>query len=112
MAQVIENCLSSKSTSFNEIPIVDVGPLLDGSGAHSVARQIGNICENVGFLYIKNHGVPASLVRDVYRLSRKFFDLPFEVKNRLNIVNSGQTLRGYIPMYGENVDPQNTKDFK
>ncbi|WP_369958888.1 isopenicillin N synthase family dioxygenase [Pseudomonas benzenivorans] len=112
MTQVIEECLSSKSTSFSEIPVVDIGPLLDGSDAQSVAAEIGNICEHVGFLYIKNHGVPNSLIEDVYRLSRKFFDLPFEVKDKLNIVNSGQTLRGYIPMYGENVDPQNTKDFK
>lgn len=112
MTQVIEECLSSKSTSFSEIPVVDIGPLLDGSDAQSVAAEIGNICENVGFLYIKNHGVSSSLIEDVYRLSRKFFELPFEAKNQLNIVNSGQTLRGYIPMYGENVDPQNTKDFK
>lgn len=112
MVQMIESCLISKSTSFNEIPIVDIGPLLDGSDANSVARQIGHICENIGFLYIKNHGVPTSLVQDVYRLAQDFFAQPFEVKNRLNIVNSGQTLRGYIPMYGENVDPTNTKDFK
>lgn len=112
MAQTLESCLASKSTSFNEIPIVDIGPLLDDSDASSVARQIGYICENIGFLYIKNHGVPASLIKDVYRLSREFFAQPFEAKDRLNIVKSGQTLRGYIPMYGENVDPKNTKDFK
>ena len=27
-------------------------------------------------------------------------------------MNSGLTLRGYIPMYAENVDPANTRDFK
>lgn len=112
MTQTIESCLTSKSTSFHEIPIVDIAPLLDGSDVSLVARQIGDICENVGFLYIKNHGVPSSLIEDVYRLSQEFFAQPFEIKNQLNIVNSGPTLRGYIPMYGENVDPKNTKDFK
>ncbi|WHH49641.1 2-oxoglutarate and iron-dependent oxygenase domain-containing protein [Pseudomonas sp. Ap32] len=112
MTQSIESCLTSKSTSFHEIPIVDIAPLLDGSNVSLVARQIGDICEKVGFLYIKNHGVPSSLVKDVYRLSREFFAQPFDVKDQLNIVKSGPTLRGYIPMYGENVDPKNTKDFK
>ena len=48
----------------------------------------------------------------MYLVTRQFFDLPFEAKDRLNVVNSGPTLRGYIPMYAENVDPANTRDFK
>src|SRR3546814_20699450 len=38
--------------------------------------------------------------------------MPFDKKNMMNVVNSGPTLRGYIPMYAENVDPENTRDFK
>lgn len=112
MTQVTDNRLASKQTSFTEIPIVDIAPLMDGSAPLDIARQIGHICENVGFLYIKNHGIPKVLIEDMYRLSKTFFELPFEDKDRLNVVNSGQTLRGYIPMYGENVDPENTRDFK
>ncbi|MFD2883888.1 hypothetical protein ACFS4T_19115 [Pseudomonas lini] len=42
----------------------------------------------------------------MYALTKKlFFKLPFEEKNKLNVVNSGLTLRGYIPMYAEKRRP-------
>lgn len=108
----LEAQLNSKCISFSEIPIVDIGTLIDDSDALSVANKIGDILQNVGFLYIKNHGVDPQLIADAYRESRAFFNLPFAEKDRVNIKHSGQTLRGYIPMYAENVDPENTLDFK
>ena len=108
----IDSRLASKSTTFSEIPIIDVTALIDGSDPMKVADEIGYVCENIGFLYIKNHGVDPQLIKDAYALAEAFFKLPIEQKQQLNIINSGQTLRGYIPMYGENVDPENTRDFK
>jgi isopenicillin N synthase-like dioxygenase len=104
--------LASRQTAFSEIPIIDIAPLFDGSDPQGVARQIGDVCEDVGFFYVKNHGVPADLVERMYSATRQFFDLPFETKQRLNVANSGETLRGYIPPYGENADPNNTRDLK
>ncbi|WP_036230843.1 isopenicillin N synthase family dioxygenase [Marinobacterium jannaschii] len=112
MTVLVDRSLQSKTTSFHEIPVVDIAALIDNSDPERVAREIGDICENIGFLYVRNHGVPAELIREVYDLTEAFFALPFEEKERLNIVRSGPTLRGYIPMYGENVDPENTRDFK
>jgi len=108
----IDSSLQSKTTSFSEIPVIDVAPLIDGSDPQKVADQLAFVCENIGFLYIKNHGVDKQLIADMYQLTQQFFALPLEEKQKLNIINSGQTMRGYIPMYGENVDPDNTKDFK
>ena len=48
----------------------------------------------------------------MYAVTQAFFDLPLAAKEKLNIIHSGPTLCGYIPFYGENVDPQNTHDFK
>ena len=104
--------LHLKATSFTEVPVIDVASLIDGSDPDSVAKQLAHVCENIGFLYIKNHGVDKQLIKDVYAQSAAFFALPQAEKEQLNIVNSGQTLRGYIPLYGENVDPENTRDFK
>jgi len=104
--------LASKQTAFTEIPIIDISQLLNGENPLQVASQIGDACEKVGFFYIKNHGVDQQLIDEMYALSKAFFKLPYEDKNKLNVVNSGRTLRGYIPMYAENVDPANTRDFK
>ena len=112
MPDRIDSQLHSKTVSFDEIPVVDIGPLIDGTDPDGVAREIGYICENVGFLYVRNHGVAADLVGAAYKMAKEFFDLPFESKDRLNVKYSGEALRGYIPLYGENVDPENTRDFK
>lgn len=112
MSGNLKHSLNSKTTSFHEIPIVDLAPLVDGSDPLKVAKEIGNICENIGFLYVKNHGVSKVLIQEAYALSAEFFALPYEDKIKLNIVNSGETLRGYVPMYSENADPKNTKDLK
>ena len=77
---VIDARLDSKSVSFQEIPIVDVGSLIDGSDPQKVADEIGYICENIGFLYIRNHGVDAQLIKDVYAQTAAFFDLPLAEK--------------------------------
>jgi isopenicillin N synthase-like dioxygenase len=104
--------LASKQTAFTEIPVIDISPLIKGENPLLVASQIGEACEKVGFFYIKNHGVEQQLIDEMYTLTKRFFKLAPEEKNKLNIVNSGLTLRGYIPMYAENVDPANTRDFK
>jgi len=112
MATVVNECLSGKQIAYDEVPMVDIGPLLDGSDPEGVAREIGHICEHIGFLYVRNHGVPRQLVQDAYAVADEFFALPFEEKNRLNVVHSGPTLRGYIPIDGENVDPEHSRDIK
>lgn len=112
MTELFDIRLASKQTGFTEIPIIDISSLISGEDPLEVARKIGDACEKVGFFYIKNHGVEQQLIDEMYTLTKRFFKLPYEEKNQLNIVNSGLTLRGYIPMYAENVDPANTRDFK
>ena len=112
MTTNIHEYLKAQETNVDDIPVIDVSTLIDGSDPQSVAEKIGHVCENLGFLYIINHGVDKELMAKVKSYTEAFFALPLEEKQRLNIVNSGPTLRGYIPMYGENVDPEYTKDFK
>lgn len=112
MSAVSDSRLAFKQTAFNEIPIIDVSALVDGSDPQRVADQIGGICEKVGFFYIKNHGVSPDLVERMYQAAENFFALPFDAKQRLNVATTGVTVRGYIPTYGENADPENSRDFK
>ncbi|MCM5705777.1 isopenicillin N synthase family dioxygenase [Larsenimonas salina] len=108
----IDPRLASRTLSFEEVPVVDIGPLVDDSDPQKVAREIGKACETVGFFYIKHHGISRELIDAAYGQAEAFFSRPFEEKNRVNIVHSGQTLRGYIPTYAENVDPEKSRDFK
>jgi isopenicillin N synthase-like dioxygenase len=112
MALTLDSNLAGKRIAFSEIPVIDVAKLIDGSDKESVASQIGKACEEVGFFYVKNHGVPQDLIDRVYKATKEFFELPQEVKDRLHVAKSGPTLRGYIPPYGENADPKKTRDLK
>ncbi|SBS32175.1 2-oxoglutarate-dependent ethylene/succinate-forming enzyme [Marinomonas aquimarina] len=112
MSIELHSYLNAEETEVSSIPVVDVSTLIDGSDPDSVANKIGDVCENLGFLYIVNHGVSKELMDKVKSYTEQFFDLPLEEKQKLNIENSGETLRGYIPMFGENVDPDYTQDFK
>jgi len=108
----VDSRLASKQTAFEEIPLIDISALVDGSNPESVAKEIGKACAEVGFFYVKNHGIDQQLIDQMYAATKEFFDLPMDAKQRLNVANSGLTLRGYIPPYAENADPKNTKDFK
>jgi isopenicillin N synthase-like dioxygenase len=112
MSNAPANPFASKQTAFHEIPIIDIAPLVDGSDPEGVARQIGESCEQVGFFYVKNHGIPSELVKRMYAVTEEFFDLPVEAKNNVHVAKSGPTVRGYIPADAENADPTQTTDLK
>ena len=112
LAPLLADRLRAKRQSFDRIPLVDIAALVDGGDARPVAREIRWALTNVGFLYIRNHGIPPALIEAAYQASRSFFALPIKVKNALHIRHSGHSLRGYIPLFGENTDPGKTRDLK
>ncbi|MER9776555.1 2-oxoglutarate and iron-dependent oxygenase domain-containing protein [Mesorhizobium sp. M0220] len=108
----LDEKLRAKRRSFDRVPLVDLGPLVEGSDARSVAKEIRWALANSGFVYIKNHGVPARMIDETLAHARAFFDLPLEDKMKLHICYSGVALRGYIQFFGENADPAKTNDLK
>jgi isopenicillin N synthase-like dioxygenase len=82
--------LDNFMTSDNFVPVIDIAPYFSGAsdGKRRVADQIGRACREVGFYVIVGHGVDSVLVDDVERVSREFFDLPFEEKMRLHVGGS------------------------
>ena len=62
------------------IPTIDISPYLDGSNKTSVAEEINNACEDIGFFMIKNHGISQDLLSKVQAVSQQFFDLPLTTK--------------------------------
>lgn len=88
----------TKKVSTEEIPIVDVGRLVQGlpGGAADVAEQFTRAFKTIGFCYITNHGVPQSLIDRALAALPLFFDLPLEEKLKIPI---NQNQRGYLPMH-------------
>lgn len=63
----------AKSFSRDSIPVVDISPLRDGSDPLQVAKQLHAASQNLGFIYIKGHGIPQQLIDDATRSAFDFF---------------------------------------
>jgi len=82
--------------ALTEVPIIDVSPFMSGTpeGRQKVADEVGRACRDIGFMVISGHGVPSDLVTNTYDVSRRFFDLPVETKNKVHQPTPDQ-VRGY-----------------
>ncbi len=91
------------------VPIIDVSPLLslkvrktkrwssaDEDRFQKCIQNIRKACVDVGFFYVINHGIDESLQRSLEILSKKFFSLPIEIKNKIRMSLGGKAWRGYF----------------
>ncbi|MEM6694728.1 MAG: 2-oxoglutarate and iron-dependent oxygenase domain-containing protein [Pseudomonadota bacterium] len=108
----LDDSLRAQRASFDKIPVVDIAPLIDGSDPVRVAKEIRWALANAGFMYVKNHSIAPHVVAEAFDQTRAFFDLPLADKMALHIGQSGVAMRGYIEIFGENTDPEKTKDLK
>lgn len=67
-------------------PVIDFSGFLSGETTKMqiCAEQIGQACLTQGFFQIINHGVPSSLQKQMFQLSKDFFALPLEEKMKLD----------------------------
>ena len=64
------------------IPVVDLSDFLSGDKRRKekFVQELGKAYEDVGFVAVKNHGIPDDLIADLYKYVQKFFSLPREKK--------------------------------
>lgn len=64
------------------IPVVDLDFFVKGTAAQKqqFVADLGKAYEDVGFVAVKNHGIPDQLIRDLYKYVQAFFSLPAETK--------------------------------
>ena len=84
-------------TRGSPVPVVDVGPALDGTDPGAVAARVGEACESIGFLVVAGHGVDGSLVAAARAAGLAFFALPEAVKRRA-CPPDPTWFRGYEPV--------------
>jgi isopenicillin N synthase-like dioxygenase len=64
------------------IPVVDLSDFLSGDEGRKQAfvAALGKAYEEVGFVAVKNHGIPDDLIADLYKNVQQFFALPADSK--------------------------------
>ena len=86
---------------MSDFPVVDVSVLNGVSAARTaLARQIDAVCRDIGFLAVTGHAVPDGILRDMWAVTRAFFDLPVEEKLEVKMPYAGYPY-GYAPLQAE-----------
>ncbi len=108
--QVSSQRLAAQQIPFESIPVIDFAAMhqVDDTdqqtNQQAIAQQLYQACTQVGFFYIKNHGVPQPVIDQAFEQARQFFALPQSEKMQIHISRSPHH-RGYVPLLEENTDP-------
>jgi len=95
------------------IPVVDLADFLSGdeSRKQKFVQELGKAYEEVGFVAVKNHGIPDDLIADLYNYVQRFFTLPAETKLKYEKPElAGQ--RGYTSFGREHAKGFDAPDLK
>ncbi len=95
------------------IPVVDLQEfrLNDSARKSQFVKNLGNAYEEVGFVAVKNHGIPTDLIAELYKQVQAFFALPIDVKCKYEKPElAGQ--RGYTSFGKEHAKGSMAGDLK
>ena len=95
------------------IPVVDLADFLSGDPLKKKAfvNDLGKAYEEVGFVAVKNHGIPDDLIMDLYKYVQQFFSLPIDKKRGFEVQGlAGQ--RGYTSFGKEHAKGSDAPDLK
>ena len=86
-----------------EVPVIDVAPLRDGTDPAGVGADLARAATEVGFLYVRNHGVDDAVVERARRAGLEFFRLAEEDKREAgtNRFHHGYLKPGSTKMYDD-----------
>ncbi|QEC41439.1 isopenicillin N synthase family dioxygenase [Pseudobacter ginsenosidimutans] len=95
------------------IPVVNLADFTSGDPElkTSFVNQLGKAYEDVGFVAVKNHGIPDLLIADLYKYVQQFFSLPLDAKKKYEVPGlAGQ--RGYTSFGKEHAKGSEAPDLK
>lgn len=87
-----------KSVAASPLPIIDLSPFV-GNGTKEekqmTAARLVAACKDVGFVYVKGHGLPKDTLDEAFRISKKFYDLSTSEKMKAPHPPGWAVHRGY-----------------
>lgn len=86
--------MNMQNGNIHSIPLLDLSWADDNNKKPELLRQLHSALFDVGFLYIKNHGVAQSTIDNLTKLLPSLFDLPEQERASLSKLNSPHFL-GY-----------------
>ncbi|MEO0388378.1 MAG: 2OG-Fe(II) oxygenase family protein [Pseudomonadota bacterium] len=91
------------------IPVIDIGPLIDGSDPAGVAARLHSASQGLGFIYIAGHGIPEPVIAAARREAFAFFRADTAEKEAVRV---SQSHRGWIAQGGAKMQDGAKADLK
>ena len=95
------------------IPAVDLSRFVHGSAEERAqfVETLGKAFHEIGFVAVRNHGIPKELIDGFYARAKEFFNLPITTKRRYEVPGlAGQ--RGYTSFGKEHAKQSKVADLK
>lgn len=92
------------TSPVEQIPVIDISKLRQNTTPEELKptlELIQSSLSDLGFFYIRNHGVSEELQNQIISLSQKFFSEDLDRKMKISMDKGGRAWRGYFPPGGE-----------
>ena len=85
----------AKKTDANTIPIIDITALRDGRHSKEIAYALHAASQDLGFIYVKGHGISDQTINAARACAYSFFRSPVSDKESVTI---SEQHRGWLGM--------------
>ncbi|MEM9920131.1 MAG: 2-oxoglutarate and iron-dependent oxygenase domain-containing protein [Bacteroidota bacterium] len=95
------------------IPVVDLSSFVNGTEEERLAfvKELGTAFHEIGFVGVRNHGIPKHLIEGFFQSAKEFFSQSEEIKQKYEIPGlAGQ--RGYTSFGKEHAKQSKVADLK
>lgn len=99
----------AKPLDSGAVPLIDIAPLRDGTGALAVARQLHAASQGLGFIYVTGHGIPDRAIEDARSRAFDFFRSDPAAKETVRV---SARHRGWIARGGAKMQDGAKPDLK
>lgn len=99
---------------MTELPVIDIGPLLDAEVGLEVAAAVDALdraCTDIGFFAVIGHQIDPALSMAVFAAAETFFSWPTDRKEAIAIGRSANHT-GYVALEAERLQPDLLGDLK
>lgn len=100
---------TARKTQADEIPVIDITPLRDGTDPKSVARALHVASQGLGFIYVRGHGIPDAVIAAARAAAHDFFHADAASKESVRV--SGRH-RGWLGRGGAKMQDDARADLK